>query len=232
MTPMASGKPTDAACPTCKGPGFVLRATDGSVVACPTCRPAVHRTDLAKSVGLTPALLDWTAATLHRQQKAAWQKAEALLTPAPHGFLTLWAEPGRGKTGVAIAAVNRCLATGIPALFTRTQAMLEHLKDAFSIKDDEGAELSRRYRRVRDCAVLVLDEYDRFAGTDWEVARMSMLINDRNDRRADHLTILTTNANPQTFEPYIWSRLSADGCEVIQVGGKNGVDLRRLDKGA
>lgn len=143
------------------------------------------------------------------------------------GLLTLWGDYGSGKTMGAWVMVNemRTLhnARGYFATFAE---VLENLRGMYG-KDQDTSDY---WERMLSIPVLAIDEITRFnESSQWAQEKLAQLVDTRYRKRDTHMTILTTNENPnQRYEDedrglgYLFSRMMEG--ELVELGG----DVRPL----
>lgn len=123
---------------------------------------------------------------------------------SPDGWLVLTGASGCGKTHVAAAVANRCLALGRPALFVVVPDLLDHLRAAYSPDAELGYD--RLFEQVRNAPVLVLDDLGTQSATPWAQEKLFQLINHRYNARLP--TVVTTNLPLSTLDDRLRTRLT------------------------
>jgi DNA replication protein DnaC len=209
-------------CPRCHGAGFVRRelALDdpefGRAVPCACVADEDQDARLARLQrysNLGP-LTRLTFDNLIRRGRSAdprdqtrFQRcvddAEAF-ADQPDGWLVLVGASGCGKTHLAVAIANRCLARGIPALFVVVPDLLDHLRAAY--KPDSDVTYDELFEQVRNAPVLILDDLGTQSATPWAQEKLFQLINHRFNARLP--TVITTNIPLQKFDERLRTRLS------------------------
>ncbi len=121
----------------------------------------------------------------------------------PQGWLILVGASGCGKTHIAAAVANHCIALGVPALFVVVPDLLDHLRAAYR----PGAEVSydQLFEQVRNAPVLVLDDLGTQSATAWAEEKLFQIINHRFNARLP--TVITTNASLNKFDDRLRTRL-------------------------
>lgn len=144
------------------------------------------------------------------------------LTPAPAGWVTLYGDYGRGKTGLLKSLVAQLITAGVPAIYRRAGDVLADIQATFGERSEvTQAGIERVIGRAR---FLALDEVDRTSDRSWSRATLFRLLDLRYSRRATQATVLATNTPPDQLPDdlkYLASRMT-DG-QMIAVGGD---DLR------
>jgi DNA replication protein DnaC len=168
-------------CPQCKGKRFLVydvwpgHPLFGELVRCTRCTEGCEDDPLRKICGLTREMQGWTFANTVRYEgiAEAYDVAQELATH-PRRFLTLLGDYGIGKTRLLACIVNAARSAGLPAVYTTTASLLDHLRAAYApnaeVRYDERLEL------VTSARVLCLDEFDRFNSTDWAQEKFFQLV--------------------------------------------------------
>jgi len=121
----------------------------------------------------------------------------------PSGWLILLGGYGCGKTHLAAAIANRCLATGRPVLFVVVPDLLDHLRATYSpvspVRYDE------RFDEVRNAPLLILDDLGTQNATPWAGEKLYQILNHRYNARLP--TIVTSNQRLDEVDLRIRSRL-------------------------
>jgi DNA replication protein DnaC len=119
-------------------------------------------------------------------------------------WLLLMGSYGSGKTHLAAAIANQCLADGKPALFLNTPDLLDFLRETYAPSSTET--YSDRFDEIRDAPLLILDDLGTESPTAWAVEKLYQLLNYRYNAKLP--TVVTTNKRLEDMEPRIGSRLS------------------------
>ena len=121
----------------------------------------------------------------------------------PQGWLLLEGTYGCGKTHLAAAIGNEQLQRGQQVIFITVPDLLDHLRSAYS----PSAELSydETFERIRQTPLLILDDLGAESPSPWAKEKLFQLLNHRYSYRL--ATIITTNADLDTLDPRIRSRL-------------------------
>jgi DNA replication protein DnaC len=121
----------------------------------------------------------------------------------PKGWLVLVGASGCGKTHVAAAIANRCIESGIPALFVVVPDLLDHLRAAY--KPDAEIAYDDLFEQVRNAPVLVLDDLGTQSATPWAEEKLFQIMNHRYNARLP--TVVTTNVPLSKFDDRLRTRL-------------------------
>jgi len=158
--------------------------------------------------------LETTVETVHN--RAALFAARTLVED-PRRFFTLLGPNGRGKTRLAVAILNGCLARGYSGMYLTTAELLDDLKTAFA--PGSPVQASKILDQARSVRVLVLDEFTRFNPTEWAETEFFKLVEDRYRNGAERMTIFVSNAALEDLPPYITSRMRDRRCQIHIIGG-------------
>lgn len=152
-------------------------------------------TFLAEGVSPDPAI----RATLH----AAFERCRAFAT-TPEKWLLLTGTYGCGKTHLAAAIANDCLAHSRPVLFLNTPDLLDHLRAGFAPGAD--GTYTERFEEIRTAPVLILDDLGTESPTAWATEKLYQVLNYRYNAQLP--TVITTNRDFRDIEPRVASRLT------------------------
>ena len=133
----------------------------------------------------------------------AYERCQAFANK-PEKWLLLTGTYGCGKTHLAAAIANRCLATGQPVLFLNTPDLLDYLRASFA--PDAGASYNERFEEIRTVPILILDDLGTESPTNWATEKLYQIINYRFNARLP--TVITTNKDIKDMDPRVGSRLS------------------------
>ncbi|HLC04118.1 MAG TPA: ATP-binding protein [Anaerolineales bacterium] len=212
----------DPDCPFCHGAGYlrddhpVGHPDFGRLTIC-TCRLAQvrsHIRDRLFSLSHLEALqhLSFESFNPHgrvglgeREQNSienAYQRAMHF-SQSLEGWLLILGGYGCGKTHLAAAIANACVALGVPTLFLTVPDLLDWLRYAYS---DKEADFETRFEQVRRAPLLILDDLGTQNATDWAREKLFQIINHRYVNKLP--TVLTTNLALDEIDGRIRSRLS------------------------
>jgi len=187
----------------------------GKLVPC-TCRLAElaeRRVDVLRALGDLGTLARMTFETFNpaghslppdKQANLRWAYEEAKgFAENPEGWLVLKGGYGCGKTHLAAAIANACVARGQAVLFITIPDLLDHLRATFS--PTSPTTYSTRFDEVRTVPVLILDDLGTESGTPWALEKLFQILNYRYNA---HLpTVITTNQELEEIPLRLRSRL-------------------------
>ncbi len=140
---------------------------------------------------------------------------------ARRGLVTLQGAGGIGKTSLLVCAVNDARERGIGAVYSTVSDVLQYLRNAYDPQQAKLVSFDARWELLVECEVLALDEFSRFATTEWALEKFHRLIDERW-RHIDHrLTLVATNSELSQLDPTVMSRLKDGRAVVLQMGGKD-----------
>jgi len=152
-------------------------------------------TFLPEGVSPDPAI----RATVH----SAYERCRAF-AQQPDKWLLITGTYGCGKTHLAAAIANECLAQGRPVLFLNTPDLLDHLRAGFAPGADGS--FADRFEEIRTAPVLVLDDLGTESPTPWATEKLYQILNYRYNAQLP--TVITTNKELRDLEPRVASRLT------------------------
>lgn len=209
-------------CPHCHGLGYlrddvpVGHPNFGKLAPC-TCRLEQmqrQRAQLLRSESNTETLAGKTFDTylpegvspdpaIRATVRAAYERCKAF-AQHPDQWLLLTGSYGCGKTHLAAAIANYCLANGQPVLFLNTPDLLDYLRAAFA--PDSDTTYTERFDEIRTMRLLVLDDLGTESPTHWATEKLYQLLNYRYNARLP--TVVTTNKDLRDIDQRVASRLS------------------------
>jgi len=209
-------------CPLCKGAGFVhpLLASGepdfSQVVPC-QCRKkeleGKKQQYLQEYSNLGSLLRSMTfdkfdpeGMNLSKEQRQNLQQALETakeFARSPEGWLIFQGVNGCGKTHLAAAITNYRLAQGEPALFIVVPDLLDHLRSAFS--PESKISYDEFFERIKQCPLLILDDYGEQSTTEWAQEKLYQLINYRYNALLP--MVVTTCLSLDEIETRISSRM-------------------------
>ncbi len=126
---------------------------------------------------------------------------------SPSGWLVIQGPHGSGKTVLAAAIGNRCIASGHVVFFSHVPDLLDHLRATFSPSSDIG--YSELFEQVKSTPILILDGLGSHSATPWAEEKLGQIVNHRHN--AELPTVFTSAAPMDALDPYVAARLrSAD----------------------
>src|SRR5512135_382139 len=212
--------PTGTVCEICGGLGWISvdvplgHPQFGKLVPCPH-RSAERDQSAAEKVwsDLGP-LRNMTfenfqpeghAATIEQRTslKTAFDRAKKF-SEEPRAWLLLQGSYGCGKTHLAAAIANACLARGLSVKFVNVPDLLDYLRSAYN--PAVGETYDERFTEVRDAPLLILDDLGTQNATSWAEEKLYQILNARYI--AKRPTVITTNLDLDDLDPRLRSRLS------------------------
>ncbi len=123
---------------------------------------------------------------------------------APEGWLVLLGASGCGKTHLAAAVANHCLAQEHQVFFITVPDLLDHLRLAFHPQSEVSYD--ELFEHVRNVSVLALDDLGAQSSTPWAREKLVQLLNYRYVGRLP--TIVTTSMPLKEMEEHLRTRLT------------------------
>lgn len=171
----------------------------GKLFPCPDCRGDVWMERLKTLSRLNEELLTCDLKLFDPRQHLGrvvsrirtWMRAN-------YGWLTLTGPHGTGKTYLLAAMTNHYISVGTPALYTTVADLLADLQATFNPKSDQV--YSTLFARVMDVEVLMLDEAEKWHGTEWAQVQVFRLLEHRSRHLSQYKTVLATNTDLRPLE--------------------------------
>ena len=208
------------ACDICGGLGWIGADVPighplfGKLVPCPHRQAELDRstaqrvwTDLGPLRGMTLENFQPEGHAVTVEQRASLRNAVDCVQrfiDEPRGWLYIRGGYGCGKTHLAAAIANACLAKGTPVMFVNVPDLLDYLRAAYSPASDETYD--QRFNDVRDAPILILDDLGTQNATPWAEEKLYQILNTRYI--AKRPTVITTNLDLDDLDPRLRSRLS------------------------
>ncbi len=132
----------------------------------------------------------------------------------PKGWLILIGGYGCGKTHLAAAIANECVARNQPALFVNVPDLLDHLRATFSPSSDVS--FDQRFETVRTAPLLILDDLGTENTTSWAGEKLYQILNYRYNAQLP--TVITTNHRLEEIDVRLRSRMNDhDLCQIYTI---------------
>lgn len=141
------------------------------------------------------------------------------LVAGGRGMVTLFGEPGVGKSTLLICAVNYGRETGKLAIYTTMPDLLSYLRSTFG--PDSEDTFDKYWDALIRADILAIDELDEFSDSKWSMERFLRLVDERWRRMDEVLTLYATNARPNALVGKVRSRLQDARAQIIEVTGKD-----------
>ena len=236
MATSSSAESAAEECKICKGARFVhplLASGKPDYSRIVPCRCANQQTEEKRLSRLQKysnlgALTRFTFASLsvetgHKDEVAKEQfrlasKAAAEFAKKPSGWLFISGASGSGKTHLAAAIANECLQNNVPAFYTTTPDLLDHLRSSFNPSSE--LPYDEFFEQVRNAQVLVLDDFGTQSSSSWAKEKLDQLLSHRHANRL--ATVIISNVPLEELEERVRTRLTnTDFCKVYSLGSKN-----------
>lgn len=234
---------TDGACPICGGIGYVRLELPvdhpefGRPVPC-ECQKALlasqRTTRLQQLSNLGPLsrltfdnlIENGRSADPNKQERFRRVFAAARAFAAnPDGWLILSGVSGCGKTHLAAAIANECIAAGQRVFFTIVPDLLDHLRLAYD--PNSAVTYDQLFEEVRNTPLLILDDLGTQKNTAWAEEKLFQIINHRFNAQLP--TIITTNCSMDELNERIRTRLTDPTlCQLCVVEGRESEILQKL----
>jgi DNA replication protein DnaC len=132
----------------------------------------------------------------------------------PQRWLILLGGYGCGKTHLAAAIANYCLARGQPTLFIVVPDLLDHLRSTYS--PESTISYDQRFEAILTAPLLILDDLGTQHTTAWAREKLYQLFNYRYNAKLP--TVITTNRPLEAMDPRLRSRMNdPDLCQIYRI---------------
>ena len=171
----------------------------GKLFPCPDCRGDVWMERLKTLSRLDDELLGCNLGQFDPRQHLGRVTARIRTwMRANYGWLTLTGPHGTGKTYLLAAMANHYISVGTPALYTTVADLLADLQATFNPKSDQV--YSTLFADVMEVEVLLLDEAEKWHGTEWAQVQVFRLLEHRSRSLSKYKTVLATNTDLRPLE--------------------------------
>lgn len=130
---------------------------------------------------------------------------DALAAGKPMGNLVLRGYVGRGKTHLSAAIANACIDRGLSVVYRRTDDLLDLIRVCKFERGQDSEDTIRTLDLLRDCDLLILDDFGAEPRTEFAVDELTRLIEERNLRNKSW--VLNTNLEYGDIEKLYDARL-------------------------
>ena len=230
--PAPADEPGVDDCPRCGGARFVRRARKlddplfGRAEPC-TCvldeTGEVRRSRLERISNLG-ALTRFTFDALEGEATTAAAAQVRAYADEPDGWLVLKGPSGSGKTHLAAAIANERITRGEPVLFMFTPDLLDGLRGSYQPAEGEPG-FDALFEQVRNAPLLILDDIDAAASSEWAREKLFQLVNARYNAALP--TVCTCYSLTDALDERISRRL-ASGAVLDLFGGEPGAHYRQI----
>jgi DNA replication protein DnaC len=210
-------------CNTCGNKRFVVDAR-GDLKPCPDCD--VARKWKVRAVSAFASRSDITRGQTFLNFKTRFGSEEdASLCEAleaaedfamnPDGrWLVIWGERGAGKSHLCAAVDNHLYESRTPSLFISMPDLLASLRKAMELeKNTETESYSGRMNLFKTAPVLILDDLGAETTSAWSDGILFEVLDYRYRNRLP--TMISTNINPDDFDPRISSRMQDTAMSTV-----------------
>lgn len=123
----------------------------------------------------------------------------------PKGWLVMFGNYGCGKTHLAAAIANRVFSKrGYGVILSSVPDLLDNIRRTFGTEAE--SDYNDRFEIIREVPLLILDDLGTEYITPWAKEKLYQIVDHRYNAQLP--TVVTSNQQPSTIEPRIFSRLS------------------------
>lgn len=143
----------------------------------------------------------------------------------PCGWLVIAGPVGSGKTHLACAVANYRISEGQAAFYITAAELLDHLRATFSPSSE--IEYDELFEQIKDSPLLVLDNMNYSATTNWSKGKLDQLLEHRfNSKLA---TLMTTSTAVEEFENDYAGHVNDPEFSKVLILRKQSSTLQSLD---
>lgn len=156
----------------------------------------------------------------------AYQACLDFMDGKGHFLLSLFSEPGGGKTHLALG-IGWCwlINCGRGVVYYQVEDLLDELRAGFNAKDKERQfQFDVRLNFLKKIPLLILDDLGAEQTTDWARSKLDLILDARYINKLR--TVVTSNLKKSELPPRIASRLGEGVCVAITAG-----DYRKVKAG-
>jgi len=140
-----------------------------------------------------------------------------------HHFITFVAEPGRGKTHLALGIGWHWLDNDMGLIrYYQVESLLDDMRAGYNVKDDQIQDnFDQLLRHLKTMPLLILDDLGVELSTPWAAAKLDEIIDYRYIN--ENQTVFTTNLEAEKLSGRLGSRISEGNVYTI-----DGPDYRKV----
>ncbi len=209
-----NSKSGEAACPHCKGVGWLrmdVRVGDprfGKLYPCVCRTNATEERNLEELYKLSNLEAFWQKDFSNFDYEIAGTedayRAAQKFAKEPEGWLVLMGGYGSGKTHLAAAIANYVVQEHrMQVYFAVAPDLLHHLRAAFA--PNSATTYDDRFEQIRSVPLLVIDDLGAEQTTPWAAEKLYQIFNHRYNNQFP--TVVTSNCDLDSLDPRIRSRL-------------------------
>ena len=136
----------------------------------------------------------------------------------PEGWLVLMGGTGVGKTHLATSIASERYSAGDDVVFAFMPEMLDDLRSSYG--DDREVAFIEKMRRLKDCDLLVMDDYSSVGLSEWAREKVYQVVAVRHARSAP--TVITTGEEMMREAGAIASRMRDwNLCELVLIEARD-----------
>ena len=198
--PLCKGQGKYPDCTLCGGLGRVQRTVatnDGVEYAGSSCPKCGHRDprQVKRMTGMTQEMFRWTFGRMTQDYPSLITAANAIrqIVDDGRGWIVLLTPPGRGKSWLMAAAMNRAIKAGRRCYYSVFNSLMAELTD--NIMGKSANTYRSALRRLTALHLLCVDEFGVEGGTsDFQARTIRELLGARSDTGGWLPTIISSNA--------------------------------------
>ena len=222
ILPNSNDKDDNIKCEVCDGKGWVTPDVSvehpnfGSHYPC-ICRESTKKTATVKRLVEYSNLTDlshYTFDTLDPNGKDPKDNSNTFQTAFqesfefsmnPSNWLLINGPHGSGKTHLAAAIANQCIASGMPVFFIHTTDLVERLRQPSYSNTNPYLDFNI-VDHLKSAPILMLDGFSSTLSNNWATDKLLLILNHRANLKMP--TVITTTDDIESLHPLIKSRVT------------------------
>ena len=229
--PETPDDPGEDGCPHCGGAGFVRRSRSledplfgrAEPCSCVLDETGEVRRSRLERISNLGSLTRFTFDAFEGEATAAAARVRAYAGD-PDGWLVLKGPSGSGKTHLAAAIANERITRGESVLFMFTPDLLDGLRASYQPAEGEPG-FDALFEQVRNAPLLILDDIDAAASSEWAREKLFQLVNARYNAALP--TVCTCHSLSEALDERLSRRL-ASGAVLDLEGGASASGYRQI----